>query len=45
MVIQLTYGKFEDKRGRNYIHMSSRIAQILAFAGQGYVVDLLPICE
>ncbi|KAG8912436.1 hypothetical protein FRC00_004509 [Tulasnella sp. 408] len=41
-IIQLTYGKLEDKQGRDYIQLSIHIAEILAFAVQGYVVDLFP---
>lgn len=44
-IIELTYGKLEDGRGRNYSRMSTRVAQILATAAQGYVVDLIPACE
>ncbi|KAG8914904.1 hypothetical protein FRC00_009818 [Tulasnella sp. 408] len=40
--IKLTYGKLEDKRGRDYIKINGRISDILTYAAQGYVVDLFP---
>ncbi|KAG8962328.1 hypothetical protein FRC00_009738 [Tulasnella sp. 408] len=43
--IKLTYGKLEDKQGRDYIKISSRILDILTYAVQGYMVDLLPALQ
>lgn len=44
-IIKMTYGKLEDGRGRDFIKMSTRIAELMAFAGLGYVVDMFPACE
>ncbi|KIO27614.1 hypothetical protein M407DRAFT_72949 [Tulasnella calospora MUT 4182] len=41
-IIQLSYGKLEDGRGRDYIQISTRMMEVLAFAVQGHAVDLLP---
>ncbi|KAG8948181.1 hypothetical protein FRC04_009980 [Tulasnella sp. 424] len=44
-VIKLIYGRLEDKRGRDYIQLNLRVADILFKGMQGYVVDLLPALQ
>ncbi|KAG8948179.1 hypothetical protein FRC04_009978 [Tulasnella sp. 424] len=43
--IKLTYGRLEDKRGRDYVQLSSRVVEIFVKTQQGYVVDLLPALQ
>ncbi|KAG8971536.1 hypothetical protein FRC05_011013 [Tulasnella sp. 425] len=42
---KLTYGRLEDRRGRDYIQLSYRVVDIFVIALQGYVVDLLPALQ
>ncbi|KAG8912211.1 hypothetical protein FRC01_005222 [Tulasnella sp. 417] len=44
-IIKLTYGKIEDEGGKDYIKMSTRIAELMALAGLGYVVDMFPAVQ
>ncbi|KIO27629.1 hypothetical protein M407DRAFT_23194 [Tulasnella calospora MUT 4182] len=41
-IIQLTYGKLEDERGRDYIQVATRLLDIMIVSLQGYVVDIFP---
>ncbi|KAG8928660.1 hypothetical protein FRC01_005604 [Tulasnella sp. 417] len=44
-IINLTYGKLEDSRGRDYIQISARLMEITVASVLGYVVDLLPALQ
>lgn len=45
VIVNFTYGKLEDTRGRDCIQMISCLLELIVPTLQGYVVDLFPVCE